>query len=80
MLRGDDTVGSAKAFGVLWVAGWVGRMITPIGLVYVGERRAVVRVARARALVCGGCAAAGAGSAPRSSPRRTPCQPQHESS
>lgn len=34
ILGGSDLTASAKAFGALWLVGWVGRMITPVGLLY----------------------------------------------
>lgn len=37
LLSGEDLVLSAKAFALLWVVGWVGRYITPIGMLYAGE-------------------------------------------
>eukprot|EP00775_Hariotina_reticulata_P009512 gene9512-9676_t len=34
LLSGEDLVLSAKAFALLWVVGWVGRYITPVGMLF----------------------------------------------
>lgn len=34
VLSGNDFVLAGKAIAVLWVVGWVGRVITPVGLLY----------------------------------------------
>lgn len=38
ILSGADLVLTAKTVAALWVVGWVGRIITPIGLLYAGKQ------------------------------------------
>jgi hypothetical protein len=41
LLTGNDWLLIGKAVAALWVIGWVGRIITPMGLLYTGERMCV---------------------------------------
>lgn len=37
ILGGKDLAAAGRTIAILWVVGWVGRIITPIGMLYVGE-------------------------------------------
>jgi hypothetical protein len=38
LLTGNDWLLTGKAVAALWVIGWIGRVITPMGLLYTGAQ------------------------------------------